>query len=207
MIKTIAALMAAATMFVGVAADARTNCSCAPKKHRTAHHHRIKHRAVKRVTVVRPVETVVVEPAAVITRATVEAETYVSAETAYLPDPWRPGREPWVASTSENLIAEALNASLDTWRSCGWGGYEEPSAAFVAWSRTHVTPDPKDPAHIQIAWKPYSRASFERTESLTDPIERSRYCTEVRPDRTQMRADMDRQMDALAKAHLSSHRH
>jgi len=203
MIKTIAAVIAAAAMFTSVAAEAK--CSCAPKRHKAAHHHRVKRHVAKRV-VVRPVETVVVEPVAVVTKTTVEAETYVSAETAYLPDPWRPGREPWPASSAENVIAEALNASLDVWRTCGWSGSEEPAAAFVAWSRTHLTADPKDPAHIQIAWKPYGRESFGRTEALTDPIERSRYCSDVRPERTQMRADMDRQMDALAKAHLSSHR-
>lgn len=202
MLKTMTAAIAMATMFAGAAADAK--CSCQPKRHRTAHHHRIKRAAPKGHRVVRT-ETVVVEDATPV-KAIVDADTYVSPETAYLPDPARPGREPWVASNAENVIAEALNASLDTWRACGWSGYEEPAAAFVAWSRTHVTPDPKDPAHVQIAWKPYSRASFGRTESLTDPIERSRYCADVRPDRTQMRADMDRQMDALAKAHLASHR-
>lgn len=203
MIKTIAAVIAAGAMFTAVAADAK--CSCATVKHRKAHHHRVKrHVVTKRVVVVEPVELEIVQPVA--TKTIVEAETYVSPETAYLPDPWRPGRTPWVASNAEDVIASALNASLDVWRTCGWSGSEEPSAAFVAWSRTHVTTDSKDPTHVQIAWKPYGRASFDRTEALTDPIERSRYCADVRPNRTQMRADMDRQMDALAKAHMGSHR-
>lgn len=198
MIKTMTAALAAAAMFTSVAAEAK--CTCQPKRHKTSHHHRVKRHVVKRAVVPVVAEEVVV------VKEVVKTDLCVNATPNYLPDPERPGCVPLPASAAENIIAEKLNASLDIWRTCGWSGYEEPVAAFVAWSRTHVTPDPMDPTHVQVAWKPYARASFGRTEALTDPIARSRYCADLRPERTQMRADMDRQMDALAKAHLASHR-
>lgn len=200
MIKTAAALMAAASMFASVAADA--HCSCKPKRHKTVHRHHAKAKPVRRIVRVQETEIVAVP----VVRKMVESSEYVTIDTAYLPDPERPGRIPWNASPAEAVAADALNATLDIWRTCGWSGYEQPAAAFVAWSRTHMAKDRIDPTYSQIAWKPYSRVSFGRTEALTDPIERSRYCAEVRPQRTELRADMERHMDTLARAHLASHR-
>jgi hypothetical protein len=210
MIRTIATALAAAALMTAAAADAKTKCSCAPvKKHRV--HHRAKHVA-KRVTV-RSVDQVVVvspEPASVVktvTKSLVESETYVAPDTMYLPDPIHSDAKSWIATDEENRVASELNASLDEWRTCGWSGYEQPAAAFVAWSRTHLERDPADPDTLTIAWKPMAYESVTRTEDLSDPRDRSVHCAEIRPDRAAMRVKMDSQMNALARLHATSHRH
>lgn len=207
--------LAAAGLVASAPAEAAPRCSCA-KPHKVRHHHRAKpRRHVVRTVVENPVvmQTAVVTT----TKATVEAETYVSPESRYLPDPQHDDHAVWPAGPREIAIASALNRTLDVWRTCSWRGQEEAAAAFVAWSRTHTVGQRDRVAGLDAvpAWKPFARASAQHVTYLEDadakdgangfnqqPIR----CDVTQGERAAMREDMDTQARELAKAHALAHR-
>jgi hypothetical protein len=206
--------LAAATLVASAPAEA-AKCSCA-KPHKARSHHRPKHRhhPVARRPVATPVVVASTETITT-TKATVEAETYVSPESRYLPDPQHDDHPVWPANPREIAIASRLNATLDLWRTCSWRGQEEAAAAFVAWSRTHTVVDhhamsSSDPIP---AWKAFGRASAQHITFLdkTDENENGfnqqpMRCDVTQGERAEMRTDMDTQAHELAKTHATAHR-
>jgi len=204
--------LAAAGLVASAPAEAAAKCTCAKPHKARAHHHRAKpRRHVVRTVVETPV---VVAQTIATTKATVEAETYVSPESRYLPDPQHDDHAVWPAGPREIAIASALNRTLDLWRTCSWRGQEEAAAAFVAWSRTHTIGQRDRVAGLDAvpAWKPFARASAQHVTYLEDTDDGKGFnqqpirCDVTQGERAAMREDMDVQARELAKAHALAHR-
>ncbi len=132
--------------------------------------------------------------------------TYVAKDSLYLPDPLHSEYTDWASKYGENIIADNLNKSLDIWRICGWDGGDAAAAAFNAWARTHEVGDEAVVNRTTIAWKPFGRISEERTGKFDRATKRIDFCEDISEQHPFMKEEMDRQVDALAKAHSLAHR-
>lgn len=139
--------------------------------------------------------------------ALASAQTYATdlQPSHILPDPQDAQSRAWKSQLGENIIADNLNASLDLWQMCGWGGAEANAAAFVTWSRTHITGDHHDPDHIQPAYLAYGEISATKNHAMSRAVDRSAMCQARQSEIPALKAEMDRQTDALMRAHMHAH--
>lgn len=198
--------LASASLVASAPAEAAAKCTCV-KTHKARTHHRAKPR---HRTVAKAPKAVQVVTTTVVTRDIADAPTYVVPIGDVLPDPQHDDHPVWSAAGGEIEIASALNASLDLWRTCAWKGQDEAAATFVMWSRTHLVEGRGRTAHASAlpAWKAFGLASARRVSYMdedegfnTQPTR----CDVGQAERASLRADMDAQARALAKAHAIAH--
>lgn len=206
-IAAAALVFAASGLVASAPAEAKAKCSCA-KPHK-ARAHKARSHAHRTVRHTRSVETVVAIPVdtGLVTKAIVQdTDAYISLDSQYLPDPQHADHVVWAGEKGEAIIADDLNKSLDIFRVCGWTGQERAAASFIAWSRTHTVPDEVAQGREQIAWQPMALDSFERTKPMEEQKGRSAFCGDALEHQQQIRADMYRQVDSLARAHAIAHK-
>lgn len=144
-------------------------------------------------------------------RAETRETVVLAPRLLYLPDPEH-SQFPVVESTGgEFMIASSLNASLDRWQVCGWGGQEQAAAIYNAWARTHYVADKSRSnfGALETAWDHLGRESAIRIASLNDEDFNENpeiTCDVTAAEKIAAEANMKRQASALVRANTISQR-